>query len=99
MIVGPCNCAKTYLMVNRNISSEYNKPDRKKEISIRSLNQYPHYDTEEKVSVTDDYKECVVAFDVMLGKKRKDVSPSFTRGNHENIDVLYFAPDIVTANI
>ena len=33
----------------------------------------------------DDYKHCLVVFEDMLESRKKDVSPFFTRGRHENI--------------
>ena len=61
-------------MVNKILSSEHNKPDRKLKNSSRSLNHYPDDDTEEEVSTIEDFKECAVAFEVMLGNELKNVS-------------------------
>ena len=51
-------------------------------VSNKSLNQYLDYDTEEKVSTIDEYKDCVVVFNDFLKSKQKDFSPCLTRGRH-----------------
>ena len=40
LIVGPCFCGKTYLMLNKILLSELENPDREIKIITRSPNQY-----------------------------------------------------------
>ena len=72
LIVGPCFCGKTYLMMNKILLSELENPDREIKIITRSPNQYsqskqtkglyPNYTTSQEISTIDDYKDCVVIF-------------------------------------
>ena len=91
LIVGPCFCGKTYLMLNKILLSELENPDREIKIITRSPSQYPNRETLQEISTIDDYKDCTVIFDDMLEQGMKDVSPFFTRGRHENIDVYYLS--------
>ena len=91
LIVGPCFCGKTYLMLNKILLSELENPDREIKIITRSPSQYPQYETSQEVSTIDDYKNCTVIFDDMLDSNQKELSPFFTRGRHENIDVYYLS--------
>ena len=66
LIVGPCFCGKTYLMMIKIPSSELKNPNRKLKFLIRSPNRYPRYNTAEELSTIYEYKDCVVVFDDML---------------------------------
>ena len=101
LIVGPCFCGKTYLMMNKILLSELENPDREIKIITRSPNQhsqneqtkglYPNYTTSQEISTIDDYKDCVVIFDDMLDSNQRELCPFFTRGRHENISVYYLS--------
>ena len=78
---------ETYHMMNKNILSEYNNPDREIQILTRSPSQYPDYDKPDDILSIDKYKECVDIFDDMLENKQRDICPFFTRGRHEGISV------------
>ena len=49
LIVGPCFCGKTYLMLNKILLSELEYPDREIKIITRSPNQYPNYTTSRNI--------------------------------------------------
>ena len=92
LIVGPCFCGKTYLMLNKILLSELENPDREIKIITRSPNQYPLYETSQEISVVDDYKNCTVVFDDMLDSNQRELCIHFfTRGRHEDIDVYYLS--------
>ena len=91
LIVGPCFCGKTYLMLNKILLSELEYPGREIKIITRSPNQYPNYTTSHEIATIDESKDCVVIFDDMLDSNQKEVSPFFTRGRHKNIDVYYLS--------
>ena len=75
LIVGPCFCGKTYLMVRKILLSEYINRDRQIKISTRSPKQYFDYELTDEILSTDEYKDCVVIFDEMLENKKIDISP------------------------
>ena len=91
LIVGPCFCGKTYLMLNKILLSELENPDKDIKYLTRSPNQYPNYETSQEISTINDYKDCLVIFDDMLDHNEKEIQPFFTRGRHENIDVYYLS--------
>ena len=62
LIVGPCFCGKTYLMLNKILLSELENPDREIKIITRSPNQYPQYETSQEISTINDYKDCTCNF-------------------------------------
>ena len=83
LTVCPCFCEKTYLMMKKFYQVSLIIQIGKTSLT-RSSNQYPDYDTEEQVCTNDENKDCVVAFEEVLEKKQKDISPFFTHGWHEN---------------
>ena len=87
LIEGPWFWGKTYLKINKILSSEHNNPDREFEKLRRCANQNFDYDTKEVLTTTDEIKDYLVVSDDMLENKQKDISHFFTCGRHENMDV------------
>ena len=74
LFVSPFFCGKTYILIQKILSSEFENPDRKMKNLPRYPNQDADYDTEEEISINDEYKDCFVVFDDMLVNKQKDFS-------------------------
>ena len=91
LIVGPCFCGTSHLMMNRLVLSESDNPARKMKFLTRSPNQYPDNETSDSNLSLDDYKDCVVVFDDMLDHKEKEICPVFTNGRHVNFDVYFWS--------
>ena len=68
--IGPCFCAKTYLMMNTTLSSELQDPDRKMKLLTRSAEQNFQYDTQENVNTNNECKDYSVFFDVTLDQRQ-----------------------------
>ena len=81
-------------MLKKIVSKELNSPHRKTKILFRSPNHYPDYDTEDEVTATDVYKNCVFVADDALEVEQKGISPFFTRGTHEIVFVFFYRNDI-----
>ena len=61
-------------MIQKILSFEFGNQDKKKKILLSYLNQDAEYDTEEEISINDEYKDCFVVFDDMLVNKQKGIS-------------------------
>ena len=59
-------------------------------VLTRCPKQHLDYDTEEEISSTVEYKDCLVVFYDMLESKQKKFS-SFTHVRLENIDLYYLS--------
>ena len=87
LIVGPCSCGKTYLMMNEILLSECDNPAGQIKFLIRSPNQYTNFEPPDEVLSIDEYKDCVVVFDDVLECNQKHFCSFFQQGWHEGIDV------------
>ena len=77
LVVGPCSCGKTYLIMNKILLIEYDNVDRQIKILARFPSHYLGYETSYRILSQDVYKNYLVVFDDMLENKQKDISPFF----------------------
>ena len=98
LIVGPSFCGKTHLLLNKLQLIRLDDNTRKIHIITRSPEQYNKMEIED-VSVDEDledksiqdFQNCCVVFDDMLGTSQKLIDPFFTRGRHNDLDVYYLS--------
>ena len=90
-ILGRFGCGKTFLMLmllkEKNPNEVY--------IFCKTDNQYPskYCNQSDEILPLKDYGHKTIVFDDILGSKEvKDIDAFFTRGRHQNVDIVYISP-------
>ena len=107
LIVGPCFCGKTYLIMK--LLQELTLQEYDDVVNVIIITQSPEQYTDvagtdvagtgveytiedpNEMKSLEEYRNKVVVFDDVLDHKQKDLEPFFTRGRHKDIDVYYLS--------